>query len=1675
VSTWDEFRAAISQTGDFIGRAASTVADYVFPDANTAPGRMVANTIENYGNAVRFKDRVLSTGALVTNPAAGDDFGSFLNSWNDAESISPAQAGLSNPLVYQGLKFAPGGFGNLPVLDMMPGKQNFDSMMQDSPLGDFQHPFINDGQGRIPYVDVTDERVRKAAFEDSPVGKATSGLLDFGIMWYTDPLVIAGKGIKLSRMALTVRPIRTADDSRRAVQEIVEHQAHNDTLGLQGRRTGWGQVVEDLARGSATQNAMHRVLRQSNSLIPLAHLTGEVEDFNTVAMIVRAGLNDKNAINWLNEYHASVADALDIWKGIDPATAGPVHLQNAALAMSFAGREPELGRFMQQNANEIMQQSASVAEKHRRVMNDLVAKDKYLSRFENDLQARGSDLGLKVGAARSAQIEAKSGYVARRRADSFFGDVDAVASETIFQRNPFARAVRYVTWHPLRETPSGWVAFAGANIVDAHKEIMAALDHVPVYTKWAKSADPVLRQRAARTRTDLMKSWFAASDDTSRMAAVEKIEHQVMSDMQEFYNITPEAAGELFRKYSESRASTLAAIKNNVFAIDPKDLSYIRIPQLQSQIAEKAPIMDFMAMDRVIRQNQHTFSLTSSKSVDAVKELIDGFYDIWRPAVLLRLGYTQRNVFEGNLRALAAYGFLPSLIDPVGTLRRFGVNRVNYAKWAKNNITGWGAKNQLKSQIAFHEDAMVAARETAAANRRTMGDQLEAFVQKDDHLYDFMMGDLNRNQFIIRERKAAREANRAAQAAGTPIADLRMRRAYQLDTRYRNGQITFSEMKRLMTKNATRNVPGHLRQLRGSINSANRQAKMATSAWSSTQRTLADQFPARQRNLRMGMEEGGVFTGGAGVAAIANASAARTTESMLTNPASASLARFGEDLNRWGRIEPTVDNVLSPTGYDLNPKYFDELAHVTDQQVKNDAVARMILEGQDDAAVNAWIMSNDRFAKEWRNDMRKHGVDITDPSEHVADLRGILEYYYPTPEIRQTVLNSSLTSSQLKNLYAGIEPSRLPVIHGRVGADGVKKGSLGPVGSAYRGYKAVTGKLYKILGTVPEDVLVRHRFYARIYEGELARLVELDAKQAAAVAGPMSPAQVEAARVAMERSAHRTALKALRETLYTIDRQSNLAAKLRWISPFFAAQENTLRVWSGLALKDPSLIPHAQMIYDAPNRAHMVVDDQFNEIPPVSLPFGDIALDQYLTLPLPDQVSQVLFGAGRLKTTKQSMNFILQGQNFVTPGVSPPLQMAATMFFRDNPDKLTALKDTAIGNMVANTILPFGEVNPDDTWKMMLPPWIDKIVSSLQENGDKAYANAYLMQAVALKTDILNYRLNPSEVPKTPEQFDAAVRERTQQAFFFRAVANLTLPFGAQMDSKYEFYVNEYRNLLKTEPDSASAFAKFTDKYPEFWPLTSSLSKNQSRMSPTLSAYQRYKDNETLAKNVAHDYPDLVGMITNPTGATSDPFNQAVYAWQYDRQILDSNPDITFRSRQSADAAFDDARANLGWKAYGQAKAVLQSWLAQNGIENLNAASAEVKAAWSAQVDQLRLDYPEWDEQRGTNKANSVVSRKIDTIRRIVNDPTFAKQNKSDAMWGIAWQYLEERSIVLDMLNKTSDSDQRKAVREVWAARVEEFTDSDTRFATFYTRYLDYDPEVLPSSGIEAAPVGGSK
>ena len=320
-----------------------------------------------------------------------------------------------------------------------------------------------------------------------------------------------------------------------------------------------------------------------------------------------------------------------------------------------------------------------------------------------------------------------------------------------------------------------------------------------------------------------------------------------------------------------------------------------------------------------------------------------------------------------------------------------------------------------------------------------------------------------------------------------------------------------------------------------------------------------------------------------------------------------------------------------------DPQYYQSWTKAINEDFMNSAVARRLIAGERVEDVGRWLEGEAGL----RNRLN---LERTDSIEYVSTVKGFVDNYIPDGYgIREELLfggptgkGAAISESFLRSAVK--DPEKLPVVHGNLLDENLNLKQL-------KISKQVINQLFKWLATMPEDSLARHPLFIDLYQKSItARIATVERLK-----GKTIPREeFEAIQFALEKSARADALKGVKATLYNVERRTNAAHSLRFIMPFFSAQENAVKVWLKIGADKPSIAYRAQVIWNAPNRGGLVVDENGD-------PVGaneEYNPDDTMWLQVPKVFKKLpLIGEGlssldEIGISKRSLDVVFQGNPF---------------------------------------------------------------------------------------------------------------------------------------------------------------------------------------------------------------------------------------------------------------------------------------------------------------------------------------------------------------------------------------------------------------------------------------------
>ena len=1310
----------------------------------------------------------------------------------------------------------------------------------------------------------------------------------------------------------------------------------------------------------------------------------------------------------------------------------------------------------------------------------------------------------------------------------------------VFGNNGLTRSLRLWRYWG-EESPSGFITTRSIGAQESAREVRAALNDVPTYSgqartvtiaketfnkktqKWEKVLDKKTQQPVMETVTvggvqrkeELVTRYMEALNDTTRgdMAAkmaLDELERQVTHDISAWHKIDKETAESVLRMSQSKREGLVDAIKRDGYWVDDSG-SVNQSPWLETHLQNGTYMLNFKAFEKKARLWDDTKYV---KAADTLKQSIndkasnayDFFNDLWRPAVLMRLGYTQRNVTEGLFRA-SAFQFS---LDPLGHAAQqfaFGVRNayvkrtfqgaVEDATVALRDAAKTGSPVVFPKKFIQWRAKQIAAREMDVANHvetlRVVG-LMNAPYSKSLHkeMTDFFRAELDE----------ARDAASQLKAAGVKGSRLEVA----------EGRVSYAQK--------TLDDLGSIKP----VNDPSRIVESAVSDWryyrqvvedSKFQRDVLDAdlnavALFRQQGVAKRRVFDKSFTGPDHVTykqafdadspytpiALMNASADNTTRSMAA-------LRMDTMDNALRSVKMRYYVNVTP---DKPAEYFDGVARAL-RQFKYSEVGQRVIRGDDPEAIVKWLRGTPEgreiAAFVTKADIPKNGVhgirpvDLDTTREYVDMLFQRWQQLAPSKELRDYVRANDLGSLEEgatllgKKVESGWNGKVVETFLGQKDANGKFVYDLKPVVgniAEETGFKSlrqhtqdVTNWGMKWLGTIPENAFVRMPFYGKRYQQTFDDLVGTIKAQTGS--NYISAKEIDA----IMRQSHRRALKDTKDWLYTIDRRTKLGSIGEYAFPFVSAAQNSITTVGRLIWNDPSIAAIMVKIWNAPNQMG-IEDENGNIVIPIPHDF------------IPDGVEQAL-GIDNMmnwKINKSALNVVAPETGFgmvPRPGplvVAPVSEIMKHGWFGisvESPEVLRGVlgKEKADAFWNVWKAYTFGDTQGLSdkflSYDLFEPPVIAKLTQMIQgEGGSAQYAYYYNIQ---MRNEMAKYAAGlRDEAPGKDE-----IKQRTNGFYMARILANLTAFTPPQYESNLDPLINTIRLYDKTYGLDGARMANENLGNVLMMLGDFSNSKNIAGMMPYASSVESARKYSDLIQRVSPvlkqsgDLSVLSMLVNNDANAFYD---DSAYAWQFSNQI----PGVTdnFREMQTPEMALLESQKNAGWTAYISMMDQLDALLQQRGLSSYRSPGATDLRDMKYQAIQRMAANPLYQGWYADYKDYGSVRTEnaVRVMEAALSDPQFASDQKDSKVWQAASYYLAIRNQVLEALNASPNhgisNTANQQIQDFWDGQRAQLIAWSPEWATFANRFLngDDDPQntgvqfgvVYTDSGVSA--IGGT-
>jgi hypothetical protein len=307
--------------------------------------------------------------------------------------------------------------------------------------------------------------------------------------------------------------------------------------------------------------------------------------------------------------------------------------------------------------------------------------------------------------------------------------------------------------------------------------------------------------------------------------------------------------------------------------------------------------------------------------------------------------------------------------------------------------------------------------------------------------------------------------------------------------------------------------------------------------------------------------------------------------------------------------------------------------------------------------VKKWVHSNDTEAIVYRKDVSQnltshskamgtsYSLDDTVDSNFIQVLQYLPEHSVNQPgkvypDLAQKAINGLTPEDSAKIMFE----DRIEVMAARESHD-ISFNNI---------YKNAVASVFKFIGTLPEDHLVRHPFFNMVHDNEARRLANITAQQGRAAGLNEEEVAKYVAENAKQIKVTATdrAYKELMQRLYSVERYTDPGKFMRFVTPFYMAHQNSSRFWLGTSLRNPEIAYMLAKAYNAPFRAGYVYD-QNGEIVESGNPWSTDSQKENIELTAPEWIRR-LTGKDTWTASPNGLDVIFQGQLPIIPTLGGP-------------------------------------------------------------------------------------------------------------------------------------------------------------------------------------------------------------------------------------------------------------------------------------------------------------------------------------------------------------------------------------------------------------------------------------
>jgi hypothetical protein len=450
-------------------------------------------------------------------------------------------------------------------------------------------------------------------------------------------------------------------------------------------------------------------------------------------------------------------------------------------------------------------------------------------------------------------------------------------------------------------------------------------------------------------------------------------------------------------------------------------------------------------------------------------------------------------------------------------------------------------------------------------------------------------------------------------------------------------------------------------------------------------------------------------------------------------------------------------------------------------------------------------------------------------------------------------------------------------------------------------FKDFRQKVFRVIGQLPEDNLVKWPFGATVYNKHIEDIAQNWFK-----AG-FEPTQADF--YALHTAARAKAISESRVYLYSAMRKLSGPGNVPFIAPFYQAAIVGSKNWARVAWNDPSIIARRVWMYDYINQHADYDKKNGNRTLTINLPMW--VIDAIGAFPGDQSAYQgALRAFPNMKFNTSSFNLMFPGMRLnsegetggsaqaTATGVLGTLFEAVASSIGAGPAVVMSIeelvkKNPSIGynpttgkvypaRSILDKIAPSQNITADPVWYDLLPPAAKRGYALMEGVSSSEYAriNLYLFMTYV-------HRMETGEIPRQPlANIEKQVAEETAAMIYMKGAVNLGLPAIPQFEGEVNKMVNIYREYQDNFQEKA--YTEFINDYPDWYIVATTMSKNKGGVLSTIDAQAMASKHKVLINNIGGLGQDtgtkFLGMLTNREGQPSE-FDPASRVWMIENQL----------------------------------------------------------------------------------------------------------------------------------------------------------------------------------------------